>query len=511
MLTIESRTRRLVPVQVLAVCLWLALVAWLVVEHRRVVETERTALLQRGRDISDTIALLSRTGRMGLIREDRLNSVLQELVQWELLDTIVLLNARGDVVASAGRIDLYRPENLELGAVRWDRDHAFVMNLVDLGHDAVGPDVPPRGPTIVIPAPDQNGGSVPRPDWVPNRMPPGPQLPPTVNAEDALSSPTQRGNRAGRAWWARESSGRPPWMSEAEFRDLVERRGFHSFVLILNTSKMYADLAADRTLRILVAFVSLAGLIGFLVAISQWTRSTGLLMRLLQSQQQNEHLKELNLAAAGLAHETRNPLNVIRGLAQTIDHDPITTAENRQRVRQIMEEIDMVTFRLNEFIRYSRPAQAHPTILRPDAVARSVQTALQADIEDRDLRITVHPSEMVAEADEMLLRQSLFNLVLNAIQAVKDPGLIEVRVVEGAGGSLTIVVDDNGPGVAADLRQEIFRPYFTTSDRGSGLGLAVVRQICAAHGWEIRCEASPLGGARFSLSGLKPSIQGKPP
>jgi signal transduction histidine kinase len=297
-------------------------------------------------------------------------------------------------------------------------------------------------------------------------------------------------------------------MSETEFRELVERRGFHSFVLILNARPMHEDLAADLRLRMIVAIISLLGVAGLLVALTQWGRSTSLLLKLVQSQQQNENLRELNLAAAGLAHETRNPLNVVRGVAQMIDQDPASPPEIRTRVRQIMEEIDMVTFRLNEFIRYSRPPQPHLVAVNPTTVAENVRAALQSDIEGRDVEIHVEPGTARVEADEMLLRQLLFNLVINAVQAVRDPGRISVALVPGEDGTMALLVDDNGPGVADDLRQEIFRPYFTTSDRGSGLGLAVVRQICAAHGWTITCGPSPLGGARFTLAGLHPTTAG---
>ncbi|MBI1290759.1 hypothetical protein GC173_05890 [bacterium] len=508
MVTFETREKRLLPIRVTLVALWVALAVWLGVEHMHTQRKARTALLQRARDISDTIALISRSSRSGLIREDRLNRALSELVQWDLLEAIVLLNARGETVASAGHTERYDPKTLELGAVRWSEDSVIVMNLVDLGSEP-GSEPQTRNPTIVIPAPDREdqrfrppgdrdtSGTLER-----REMPMGPPPPPPPD-DRVTSGPLRQQQRPARPPWARDSSGRPPWMSESEFRDLIERRGFHSFVLILNARPMRDDLAADRNLRLIVAVISLLGVAGLLAGLTQWSRSTSLLLKLVQSQQQNESLRELNLAAAGLAHETRNPLNVVRGVAQLIDHDPASPPEIRDRVRQIMEEIDMVTFRLNEFIRYSRPPQPHLSATNPTTVAENVRTALQSDIEGRDVTIEVETASYRVEADEMLLRQLLFNLMMNAVQAVCEPGRIRVHAEPGEGGQLRLIVDDNGPGVAEDLRQEVFRPYFTTSDRGSGLGLAVVRQICVAHGWNIECTTAPLGGARFVLSGLR--------
>lgn len=476
-----------------ALVLWCGLVVWLAVEHGRVREKARAALLQRARDISDTIALLSRTGRGGVIREDRLNRALEELVEWELLDAIVLLNAHGETVASAGRADLVDASKLQLGAVRWGTDAAFVMNLVDLGGQT---EAAPRNPTIVMPAPPppNRDDRATTPTGVIEVAPP----PPRPSA-DAPTTPPRRGGR-----W---QGGRPPWMSEAEFKQLLEKRGFHSFVLMLNTGPMAADLAADLKLRIGVAAAALLGVLALLYAVAQWSRSNALLLKLVQSQQQNDHLKELNLAAAGLAHETRNPLNVVRGLAQTIEHDQRTDATTRDRVRQIMEEIDMVTVRLNEFIRYSKPPEPVLVPVTITSVAENVRAALQCDIEGRAVRIEVMPDARQFLADEMLLRQLLFNLMLNAVQSVREPGVIEVRVEADAEGVM-LCVDDNGPGVPEDLRQEVFRPYFTTTDRGSGLGLAVVRQICLAHDWLVECSTSPLGGARFAVKGIIPARGG---
>jgi signal transduction histidine kinase len=97
----------------------------------------------------------------------------------------------------------------------------------------------------------------------------------------------------------------------------------------------------------------------------------------------------------------------------------------------------------------------------------------------------------------------LFNLLLNASQAVAQGGQIEVAFLPVNGGnSLTLEVRDNGPGVAPELRTEIFKPYVTMHQNGTGLGLAIVQQIVSAHGWEIECAANEPRGAIFRLRHL---------
>ena len=107
------------------------------------------------------------------------------------------------------------------------------------------------------------------------------------------------------------------------------------------------------------------------------------------------------------------------------------------------------------------------------------------------------------EADDQLLRQALFNLLLNAIQAVERNGEIQIVVEKTGATGARLEIRDNGPGVPPESRQEIFKPYFTMQEKGTGLGLAVVQQIVLAHGWEIACDANQPKGAIFRLSHLK--------
>jgi signal transduction histidine kinase len=216
----------------------------------------------------------------------------------------------------------------------------------------------------------------------------------------------------------------------------------------------------------------------------------------------NSHLKEMNLAAAGLAHETRNPLNIIRGLGQLISKHADTSAETRQRSVEIVNEADRVAAQLNEFINYSRPREVRRTTVQLNAVAKEVMRALTYDIEEKKISLQIKGDALSIEADEQLLRQVVFNLLLNAVQAVGEGGEIEIRVTKSGTTEALFEVSDNGLGVPAEQRVEIFKPYFTTTQKGTGLGLAVVQQICLAHGWEIRCDGNAPRGARFQVTGM---------
>jgi len=175
----------------------------------------------------------------------------------------------------------------------------------------------------------------------------------------------------------------------------------------------------------------------------------------------------------------------------------------QQKSREIIDEADKVAAQLNEFINYSRPREVRRTSLPLGSVVSEVVRALNYDLEEKKIRLQVKGDQLTVEADEQMLRQALFNLLLNAIQAVDGAGEIQIVAERRNASEAALEVRDNGPGVPADRRAEIFKPYFTTQKKGTGLGLAVVQQIVLAHGWEIECLANEPKGAVFRITHLR--------
>jgi signal transduction histidine kinase len=292
-------------------------------------------------------------------------------------------------------------------------------------------------------------------------------------------------------------------LSDADYAVLIARRELHGLVVTLSTENFQAISTRDLWLRgiiILFAGISAAG-IG--LARRNTIKTSDLQLRLVRASELNSHLKEMNLAAAGLAHETRNPLNIIRGMAQMLSKQPEAPVEIRDKARAIVDETDKVTVQLNEFINYSRPREVRRTKLALNSAVAEVVRALNHDIEEKKINVETKGDLISIEADEQLLRQVLFNLLLNAVQAVDGAG--EIQVVTGRQGSAEAFLEirDNGHGVPPERRREIFKPYFTTHQKGTGLGLAVVQQIVLAHGWEIECLPNDPKGAVFRITHLK--------
>lgn len=505
---------------------WLVVVVWQVEEHLRVVEAAKSDLRNRAHEIASTLSAVTRALRFrGAIFQERLEPVLNELVSNRTnalvkisgLTALGLLNTDGDPVVTAGNTNLLSREILA-ERERWSDNFVTFVLPVE------GASVSPEGatnPTVVIPSFPRNltngGGSRPR-DFA-RREPRADETnavgfsaanfpPPPTNGE--MTPPPNDGNRPPDGGdRPRGGNRRPPWMrgmSDADFKALVAKRELHGLVLAMSTDNYREVCTHDLWLRGVIAFFAGISALGAGLAMRNNARTGELQLRLVRAAELNSHLKEMNLAAAGLAHETRNPLNIIRGLAQMISRQTAAPAEVRDQSKTIVDQTDKVTAQLTEFIDYSRPREVRRTNLNLTAAINEVIRTVNFDLGEKKLRVETGGEPLTIQADEQLLRQVLFNLLFNAIQAADSGGQIQfvskrISATEGA-----LEIRDDGPGVAPENRQEIFKPYFTTHQKGTGLGLAVVQQIILAHGWEIECVGNEPRGAVFRITHLKIAV-----
>ena len=487
---------------VLAV-IWAVVVGWQMAEHSRVEKSGRDALINRTRDITGTLGtFIQSQRRFGVVSQDRMETALQALVTSGELQSIALLNKEGEIVASAGATIDFDTKGLTQSGVRWDEKTLTVVNLVDLGTNVVAEAGDTnRSPTIVLPRRDTNAPPPVRPLAEPRPL----ETNTLVVAEGGSGTNALTTPRPERREGARRPPGfgRPFWMNEQEYKAMLEKRGLHGFVVAMSTEPFLRAKEADFWTRTMI--VSFAGVAAFGVALAlrNLSKSADLQFRLLRASELNSHLREMNLAAAGLAHETKNPLNIIRGLAQMISKQEEAPDAIREKSRGIVDEADRVTAQLNEFINYSRPREVRRTTIVLGTAIGEVVRALGYDLEEKAIQLTVQPDLPRIEADEQLLRQALFNLLLNATQALDRGGEIRVTAAISGENTLTLDISDNGPGVTPENRKEIFKPYFTTHQKGTGLGLAIVQQIVLAHGWEIECLANEPRGALFRIRHVK--------
>ncbi len=516
--------RRNYFVILLLTAVWALVIVWQAEEHFRVRRAARNDLSSRSRDIANTVSACIRGMRFrGAVFQERLEPVLQELVNSRTnelvrsseLTAIALLNAAGEPVAAAGRpIDFSQRDILQQGE-RWGHNTVTFVNPVDLGvtlssDDGTNPVVvlPPfRALTNVL----HEGGHPPGPPPPPpHREPRTDSREVTTNNEPGATNAAQSAN-GGSEFPRRPREGeprprRPRWvgaMSDTEYQALVQKRALHGLVIGMSTDTFQAASRRDLWLRGIICLLASISALGSGFAWRNLVKSSDLQIRLVRASELNTHLKEMNVAAAGLAHETRNPLNIIRGRAQMICKQPEARPEISEKAREIIDEADKVAAQLNEFINYSRPREIRPSSLPLRSIVNEVVRALSYDLEEKQVQLDVNCEPFRVEADEHLLRQALFNLLLNSIQAVNGNGRIEVVAEKHNSSEAVIEIRDNGPGVPPERRSEIFKPYFTTQKTGTGLGLAVVQQIVLAHGWDIQCLPNSPNGAVFRISHLK--------
>jgi signal transduction histidine kinase len=505
-------TRRSWLVYGALLAIWASLIGWQVVEHVRVSRSARSELRHRAEDISSTLALIMRQQRF-VVRRTYLESILNDLVKQGELRSIVLLNTANEERAVAGspvdprlKDELLKQKNEPGGGEYWDDQTKTValMNLVDLGTNVVlgTNDLPPaRSFTNALPITDSSAVPVAAPTNFS-----GTSNPPAVssvviaatNASGTNASATNIADGPRRGGGPRRGR-----LTEEE----IQKAGVHNFIILMSTESLLSFARHDAWMRVFIAILATISVAGYGLAWGNLTKTSELQIRLVRASELNSHLKEMNLAAAGLAHETRNPLNIVRGMAQMISRREDASPEVRARSRDIIDETDRITAQLNEFINYSRPREVRRAATRLNAVVGEVVRALNYDLEEKKIQLQTLVDPLTIEADEQLLRQALFNLVLNAIQAVPAGGEIRIRSGRANGAQAYVEVADNGPGVAPEHRAELFKPYFTTHAEGTGLGLAVVQQIVLAHGWEIVCLPNQPSGAIFRITHIKTSVK----
>ena len=472
---------------------WLIIVAWQVAEHNRVKHAAQAALRNRSKAITSTLSMVmgSQRFRGGPLFQERVESALKDVVRAGEVSSIALVNAQSEVIVAAGEPLQTDIKHVMQTVEKWEANRVLIGNPVDLGAN-VTREGETNSPTIVLPPREERDRA-------------------RTNSPAMLSETNrpsrERGERGDRDRDRDRDRGprfgRPPWMSEDQYHDLLQRRGLHGMVLAMSTDFVTNAESEDVRIRAMILGFATAAVFALGLAWRNVAATNELEMRLLRASEMNTHLQELSVAAAGLAHETRNPLNIVSGLAQMITKQTDASTEIRKKAKEIIAETDRVTVQLNEVINYSRPREVRPANVDLGEVVGEVSRALQFDLEEKMLRLRVQEKLPSIQADEQLLRQCLFNLLLNAVQAADRGGEIEVVWYRENGRGAIIEICDNGPGVPPEQRLEIFKPYFTTHQKGTGLGLAVVQQIVLAHGWEITCLANEPRGAIFRISHVK--------
>ena len=226
-----------------------------------------------------------------------------------------------------------------------------------------------------------------------------------------------------------------------------------------------------------------------------------------------DQLAAVGQLAAGLAHELRNPLMSMKILVQSARRDGDAGTLTARDLVVLDEEITRLENLLQAFLDFARPAKLEKKEIDAGSVIRRTVDFLSGRAEQRNVEIACRlPAEpLIVQADEAQFRQVLLNLLLNALDAVRNGGRVWVEAEADEAGPddgrsmgaakrvLRVRIADNGRGLPAKDRNRIYEPFFSTKDTGLGLGLAVCQHFVRAHGGELRESDRPGGGAVFEL------------
>lgn len=198
---------------------------------------------------------------------------------------------------------------------------------------------------------------------------------------------------------------------------------------------------------------------------------------------QSEKLAAIGRLAAGVAHEVRNPLAVIRSSAALILEDLPPGTDDQRAARFIVDEVDRLNAVVTGLLDYARPLAPRREDLALSDLVAALEPLVRAPLERKRVRLEVDADAAGPglRGDPRLLTQLVHGLTLNALDAVAEGGRVELRVRRRAG-DLELLVRDDGPGVSAEHAARLFEPFFTTKTGGTGLGLATAARIAEAHG-----------------------------
>jgi signal transduction histidine kinase len=281
---------------------------------------------------------------------------------------------------------------------------------------------------------------------------------------------------------AQDARGRPfksmGFSLERDGSDTVLECGGKRHVVILSRSEVVDS--ADR-------------LRGSVILIRDVTR----LRELEVQHERNKRLIAMGEMAAKIVHEVRNPLCSIELYASMLEQD-LSNTVHRDLAAGISSGISSLNTILANMLAFARPHRPARTPVRLDRIVGDALRLAGPFMEARGVRVAYDGQERTVEGDGELLKQALLNIIINAVQAVRDAGTVAVTI-RFDDDNASVIVRDNGIGISRGNLERIFDPFFTTKESGTGLGLAIASSIMQAHGGSITVESEEGTGSTFHL------------
>jgi two-component system sensor histidine kinase HydH len=245
-------------------------------------------------------------------------------------------------------------------------------------------------------------------------------------------------------------------------------------------------------------------LLGYIILLRDMTE----FKRLQEELERNRRLASVGNLAAGVAHEIRNPLSSIKGFATYFRERYRDNPDDYKNADIMIQEVERMNRVIGQLLEFARPLEMKK---RKSAVEPEIlHTVRLVEGQARNKGITIR-TRLTPVPDIMIdpdrIKQVLLNLCINAIESMKEGGILNVELnpdtatpgSKDSGKRIRIAISDTGAGIRKEDLPRIFDPYFTTKSSGTGLGLAIVHKIIEAHGGELRISSEPGKGTRVEI------------
>jgi PAS domain S-box-containing protein len=275
--------------------------------------------------------------------------------------------------------------------------------------------------------------------------------------------------------------------------------------------KLVSEAAAGKqSLNMSEAVVTTANGQGLLLEATvqhrDWQNSSALVLlfrdasekqRIREEIRRADQLALLGGVAARVAHEIRTPLSTIRGLLELLEGDLVASDSTREYMKRILKAVDRQDRLVENLLTLSNP---EPETWQPLSIPQLIEDVLEMLPSDQRIRVTgLDNSLPSAWGDAFRLSEVFTNLVQNALEATPVAGTVDVAVEAVSAERVRVSVRNTGAGIAVDLRERIFQPFFTTKSRGTGLGLAIARHIIDAHHGTLQVSSDGASEATFTV------------
>jgi len=223
-------------------------------------------------------------------------------------------------------------------------------------------------------------------------------------------------------------------------------------------------------------------------------------LRLKERLAHAERLSSMGEMAAGISHEIRNPLGIIRSSAELLKKKVAKVDPENSIPDIIVEEASRLNAIITDFINFAKPRSPNIAACRVEEVIEKNITFLEAQIKEQGYVVKKNYQNSLPEimADGTMLYQSFLNILINAMQSMPEGGRILVEV-SSSDHLVTVHFDDEGRGIPNENLEKIWDPFFTTKEMGTGLGLGIVKNIVESHGGSIQIVNRPVRGTRVTI------------